>query len=401
MILSARLRTVGWTVHRWIGLGLALLLVPMGTSGALLVWRDQLDALLHPARYAVTGVTIVSPSAYFSSAAEALASGTYPTAVRFPDSEGWPVVVIARGAGTGEGSPPRLVNVYLDPPTARVLDVVDFRSSLFGWLHRFHENLTIPKYSGRTIVGWVGIGMLILSLTGIWLWWPRSGVFLPGLRWSRTTYSTTNLHHLLGFWLSMPLAVVSATGVYLGFPQTARQLTSAIVETKPQRERAGSGTIAAAAMLTPELALAAALKSEPTARPVAVYLPMVSTRAAGGANAGPGKHAREAGSDAGARWRVQMRRANTSDTSTVVVNDRSGRAELLPDPLPGDRLAEWVRWIHEGSHLGLVWQFLVFATGLLPPVFVVTGIIMWRRGRSSRRRVTSRPGRAAELQTAR
>ena len=39
--------------------------------------------------------------------------------------------------------------------------------------------------SGRAIVGWAGVGMLILSLTGIWLWWPRNGAFLPGLRWRR------------------------------------------------------------------------------------------------------------------------------------------------------------------------------------------------------------------------
>jgi uncharacterized iron-regulated membrane protein len=401
MILSARLRTVGWTVHRWIGLGLALLLVPIGISGALLVWRDQLDALIHPARFAVSGAAIVSPSTYFSSATAALATGTYATALRFPDSEGWPVVVIARDAGRGQGSPARVVNVYLDPPTARVLDAVDFRSSLIGVLHRFHENLTVPEYSGRAVVGWAGVGMLILSLTGIWLWWPRSGTFLIGLRWGRTPFATTNLHHLLGFWISTSLAVVSATGVYLGFPQTSRDLTSAIAEMTPQRQRPGFGTIAAAAKLTPEIALAAALATEPTARPVALFLPTVSTRTAGGASVPSGKDGREARSDVTALWRVQIRRANSSNISTVVVNDRSGAAELLPDPLAGDRLAQWVRWIHEGSHLGPVWRFLVLATGLLPPVFVMTGVTMWLRGRSSRRFVTARTEREGEWQTVR
>ena len=52
---------------------------------------------------------------------------------------------------------PRLVNVYVDPPTGRVLEVVDFRDSMIGFLHRFHENLTIPEYSGRAIVGWSGV----------------------------------------------------------------------------------------------------------------------------------------------------------------------------------------------------------------------------------------------------
>src|SRR5262249_23960429 len=136
------------------------------------------------------------------------------------------------------------------------------RSSLFGWLHRFHENLTIPEYSSRAIVGWVGVGMLMLSLTGIWLWWPRTGAFLPGLRWRRTGFTTTNLHHLLRFWISIPLAVVAFTGVYLGFPQTARSLLSSIAPMAPQGQRPGFVMVARNARLTPDAALSAALASQ-------------------------------------------------------------------------------------------------------------------------------------------
>ena len=63
--------------------------------------------------------------------------------------------------------------------------------------------------------------------------------------------------------------------------------------------------------------------------------------------------------------------------------------------------AQWIRWIHECSHSGPVWQFVVFLTGVFPLVFVVTGVIMWWRGRRSRREVAA--GRAAdrgELQAA-
>ena len=130
MIKPARLRTFWWTLHRWIGLGLMVLLVPIAVSGALLVWHDPLDALLHPGRYAVTGTQLVQPSAYLASATAALEGSAQPVAVRFPADEGWPVMVMARGAPRVEGGPIRFVNVYLDPPTARALDVVDFRSSL-------------------------------------------------------------------------------------------------------------------------------------------------------------------------------------------------------------------------------------------------------------------------------
>jgi len=373
----ARLRTAWWTLHRWIGLALAVLLVPIALSGALLVWHDHVDALVHPGRYAVTGSALMSPSAYVASARAVLERGVQPAAVRFPESDGWPVMVMARGA-RAEGGPPRIVNVYVDPPTARVLDVVDFRSSLIGVLHRFHENLTIPEYSGRAIVGWVGVGMLLLSLTGIWLWWPRSGAFLPGLRWRRSAHTTTNLHHLFGFWISIPLAVVSFTGIYLGFPQTARQVMSSIAPMTPQGQRPGFGASARDVLLTPDAALDAALKAQPGTRAAVIFLPT-----------------------ANAMWRVQLRLPASDESVTVMVDDRSGAVERQPDPLAGDRAAQWMRWIHEGSHSGAVWQAIVFLTGVFPLVFAVTGIVMWWRGRHSRRLVAEgRAAEAGELQAA-
>lgn len=399
----ARLRTVLWTLHRWIGLGLALLLAPIAVSGALLVWHDHLDALLHPGRYAVTGMQLAQPSAYLASAVGALAGSAQPVAIRFPADDGWPVIVMARGAPRAEGGAPRIVNVYLDPPTARALDVVDFRSSLIGWLHRFHENLTIPEYSGRAIVGWVGVGMLILALTGIWLWWPRNGAFLPGLRWRRAAHTTTNLHHLIGFWISIPLAAVSFTGVYLGFPQTARQLMASIAPMTPQGQRPGFGAVVRDPRLSPEDALSAALSSQPGARPAVIFLPTPNAttsergRARGAERDGKGESAR----DIGAVWRVQLRGAGDGETATVVVDDRSGAVERLPGPLAGDQAAQWMRWIHEGSHSGPIWQVVVFLTGVFPLVFVVTGAIMWWRGRRTRREaVASRAAGRGELQAA-
>src|SRR5262245_61662707 len=201
---------------------------------------------------------------------------------------------MARRAPRSEDGPARVVNIYLDPPTARALEVVDFRSSFVGWLHRFHENLTIPEYSGRAVVGWVGVGMLLLALTGIWLWWPRNGAFLPGLRWRRAAHTTTNQHHLLGFWISIPLAVVSFTGIYLGFPQTARQVMSSITPITPQGPRPGFGATLRETRLGPDGALSAALAAQVAqdrgaARAAVIFLPT--------ANANAGERARARGGD--------------------------------------------------------------------------------------------------------
>ena len=51
-----------------------------------------------------------------------------------------------------------------------------------------------------------------------------------------------------------------------------------------------------------------------------------------------------------------------------MVEDRSGSTRQV-EPLSGDRVALWIRWIHEGSHSGTIWQVLVFLCGVLPTLF--------------------------------
>jgi uncharacterized iron-regulated membrane protein len=400
----ARLRQLWWSVHRWIGIGLLALLVPIAVSGALLVYHDEFDALVNQQRWTVSGPELaLSPSQYIAAASTVVAPDEIVTGIRFPQSPRRPVVVLARQQVVPDGARPRSFSIYVDPPTGKVLDKVDFRSSWVGFMHVFHGNLSIPQYSGRQIVGWVGVGMLILSLTGLWLWWPRRGSFVSALRWRRGPYTSTNMHQLLGFWISIPLAIVSLTGVYLSFPQQARSLMSSIAPMQPQQRPMFAAPILAKPQLAPDDALRLARVVDPAARPVALFLPTEPSRrsaenregAKGGAgqarDGGKGREGAAKGRDAPSpSWRVQLRDA-ADELITVTVDDQGGVARRLPDPLAGNRAAQWIRWIHDGSRGGAVWQFVVFLTGVFPVVFAVTGLLMWRRGRRARERVANVP----------
>lgn len=401
---AAALRRLWLNVHLWIGVGLAVLLIPISISGGLLVFHDDLDALLNPQRYAVSGPQVALPASdYLAKAAEAVAkdpSDLRVTALRYPE-DGGPMRVMTRAGNTEPGVRPRFVTVFLDPPTGKVLDVMEFGSSLIGFLHVFHENLMLPQYNGRQIVGWAGVGMLILSLTGIWIWWPRNGAFLKGLRWKRSPQFTFNLHNMLGFWISIPLAVVSLTGIYLSFPQTARELMSSVATVTPNARGGFNADVVRQTALTADRAMEIARQAEPNATPVALFLPAQQrgegNRAAEG-NRGEGarnqgdREARNRGAEGGARsagagpsWRVQLSRVDNGQTVTVMVDDRAGRAAPTIVPQSGDRASSWIRWIHEGSHSGAVWALIVFLTGVFPTIFAVTGIIMWLRKRAGKK----------------
>jgi len=372
---NLKIRPVLLTVHRWLALALLILLVPVAVSGGLLVWHDEFDSLINPQRWAVSGPTVtLPPSGYLSAAQEALDQGLQANSVRYPESAGKPVTVSARGPAA-PGERPRFVTIYLDPPTGKVLDRMEFGSSWMGILHILHGNLFVPQYSGRQIVGWVGVAMLILSLSGIYLWWPRNRMFLRGLRFRRTADMMNNLHHVLGFWISIPLAIVSLTGIYISFPQTSRTLVSNVAPVSAPGQRASlNGPLARDAALTPDRALELALAAEPGSLPAAVFLP-VST--------GGGR--RSDGAATTPIWRVQVRHADLPQPVTLLINDRDSSVQRPPEPLAGDRVAQWMRWIHDGQRGGIVWQIFVFLTGILPLVFGITGVVMWWHGHQRRK----------------
>ena len=116
------------------------------------------------------------------------------------------------------------------------------------------------------MVGWTGVAMLVMSLSGIYLWWPRNVPFGRGLRCRRGPATSYNLHHLFGFWIAIPLAVVSATGIYLGFPQQGRELLASVAPMTPSQRGGRDASLLASPQLDADRAMAAALAGMAGAR---------------------------------------------------------------------------------------------------------------------------------------
>ncbi len=86
----------------------------------------------------------------------------------------------------------------------RVLDV-SAGSDLVNWLHAFHESLQLRDYGGRSIVGAIGIAMLISALTGLYLWWPLRGLDRAAFGFRAGFAASRNLHYTFGFYGSIML----------------------------------------------------------------------------------------------------------------------------------------------------------------------------------------------------
>lgn len=345
-------------IHLWLGIGLFILLVPVALSGAVLVYHDDIGEYLSTPRGAVAPSKPTDLTLAIANARKAAGDGFTPMSISFPEDNRAPLTIALRGPAA-KGERPVRLTATIDRHDARVLSIVDFRQTFFGFMHVFHENLTIPDY-GRSIVGWTGVAMLTLSLTGLYLWWPRHGQWSRAFVWRRSPATSSNLHYMTGFWICFPLTLISLTGIYLAWPQQGRELLSSVAPMTEQQRGGPRAQVMANTARSPAEIFATA-SARPNSTVDAISYPNPQTGA----------------------WRVRLREDGKTEPVTILINDRSGDVSVV-QPLSGDRTASWIRWLHEGSHSGEIWRFVVFLSGIMPAVLGVTGILIWLRQRRQR-----------------
>lgn len=369
---TLKLRNIWFQLHKWIGILLAVLLIPLSLTGSALVWHDDLEKLLYPQRFVVSeNQELLAPSTYVAAAKARLDANDRISAVRFSKT-GEPVAVTAIRA-PADGSAPRgrplRTSVWLEPATARVLDVADGNSGIIRTLHVLHGSLMIPGV-GRQIVGWLGVAMFLSCLTGIWLWWPTVGRWTKGLRWRRSRDLDTNLHHLTGFWVAIPLGMLCFTGTWISFPAFFGALSGQPANMGDRMAAMRALPIASPA-LTVDAALAATRAGAGARDPLSIEFP----------------------TDRPSPWKVSLESENRA---AFTIDDATG--EATADNAKPDQgragIARTMRQWHDGTRMGIVWQVVIFVGGLIPAMLGVTGITMWLRTRKWRGKAARRSGTA-------
>ena len=307
-----------------------------------------------------------SLEAIMGAARAALPGGT-ATRLTLPETPGEPVTVRFRPADTQSGENYRGDLVFVDPVSLQILGQIERprAARIFNTMRTLHATLYVRTISDRSFVGWMGIALIFMCMSGLVLWWPKTG------RW-RSAFGVTagtrgyrlfhDLHSAFGFWSLIVLLIVSISGLYLAFPRTFRDTVGAVLPIGQFFEEPG---IEDAANANPssnlDQAVARTLRLVPQAelrdiqlasRPGGVMVFNLSPT-----NLGAGA----------------LQIAVSSDPAT-------GQVVYIDDPRAyalGERVVHWQRWLHSGLGLGLVWRVLVFISGFLPLFFAVTGIWMW------------------------
>ena len=231
------LRKAIFQVHLWTGIGVGLYVLVVSVTGSILVWRNELALAATP------DPIIVTPSGprLTDEQLEAAATRAYPgysvSNINQPPNPDEAVTVFL------ERSPERHARLF-HPYTGEDLgDSVAPGLRLIRRLLELHDDLFAGP-TGRKVNGIGAILLVVLSCTGIVVWWPGIRAWRQSLTvhrnvgWRRYMW---NLHSMIGFWSLGFIFLFGISGAYLGNPEIVQDVADRLEPLT--QENAGERTV--------------------------------------------------------------------------------------------------------------------------------------------------------------
>jgi len=327
----------------------AFLLV-LGITGAILAFEPELDRLLHPhlSRLKPGGRTL---SLVDIGEAASKKYGGEPVVAYLPSSSpDVPTEVILSGVVS--------VNQY----TGEVLGLRTRGQTVLGFMRALHVRLATGDI-GRNILRWSTVLMLISLASGLYLWWPRKRIRIRGPWWSRLFWS--DQHNSFGIFSLVPLLLLTATGIVIGFEDEVSSLLDKMYGTNPvhssqtpeQSEPSQGST-----ELTPDQAIAIASAQLPGALPCRLQMPRY-----------------------GGLYVVSLTYSDNriaAERNSISLDPRNGRIVAINQSAgltPRERFMATNEAIHTGNILGMPTRILAALASILLPLQVVSGLLIWIR----------------------
>ncbi|MEQ1614432.1 MAG: PepSY domain-containing protein [Hyphomicrobiaceae bacterium] len=207
---SAALYRTIWRWHFYAGVIVAPFMVILALTGAIYLFNDEINDVLHREKRIVRPVAQSIPLSRMIEAAVAQLPGAVATRIDTPKDPDRSAEIFVKPA---KGEPRR---VFVDPGTGTVLGSYVYSRTLVGFADVFHGSLFMGDF-GDAIVELAACWGFILTVTGLYLWWPKGrttfrGVITP--RWAssgRTFWRS--LHSAVGAWTALLIMFLIITGL--------------------------------------------------------------------------------------------------------------------------------------------------------------------------------------------
>ena len=266
--------------------------------------------------------------------------------------------------------------VMVNPYTGQVLGDRDRNDSLMSIILRLHANLLVGN-PGKLLMGVTALLTLVLTITGIYLWWPKLSKIKQAFVIKRNASFTRfnfDLHKTVGIYTAIVMLSVSFSGVYFNLPGVFKPVVEYFSPLDGMsgmsammggvKSKTDSGT-----MLLPETIITAVEAAYPGIQVQRIFFP----------------------ANAEDSYRVSARQADEirSNGSTIIWLDQySGQFLKVRDPKKfnaGNAFINLQLPLHNGEILGTPGRLMVLITGLAPLLLMITGVIHWLKKRKAKK----------------
>ena len=344
--LSSR-RLLLWA-HLGVGLLASPVLIAVATSGALLTAEEPVLDWTMPRVQAAPGARALSLGE-IGTRVLARRPGVRIVSVRLGERADRPIIVQLSGA--------TVPAIYVDPTTGAMIGVPGRADRFFQAVRGFHRRLSAGEIGGA-LVAWCTVGLLLLAVSGLVLWWPGRilGVRPGAAGWRRTI----QWHQLTGAYAWVALLLFAATGIVLHWEADARRaLGRATGVASPAPITADARECSGRTSLTADQLIAEARRAMPGARATTMLV------------------------DIGAPVRVSFRYPEDrtpAGRSLVFLASCSGRVLQRIDtrsaPVSYTVPRMWTRAVHTGDVFGWPTRMIAAVGSLVVPLLGVTGLLV-------------------------
>lgn len=356
---SKRLRSLAFTLHRYIGLAVGLILAIVGSTGSFLVFNEEIDQFLLNQQ-----IEQIVPQN------ERLPIAVVLDKVRAAHNEQSGLKVDSIDVVSGQNASYKVwllsptqqyYQAYVNPYTGNILDTRKWDNTFSGLALKLHYTLLAGR-TGEIIVGIAALLLFILSVTGIALWpgWKKLIIGFK-IKWNTHPQRVNfDIHKVAGIITAVFLAMTAFTGFCWNFSDfTYPIIYTATLTPKPVPPT--SQPVLGKSALGLNDILQKADAALPGAVTTYIFLP----------------HQPEG------VYRIDRKfpqEVEEYGRSRVFLDQYSGEVLQVQDgrSLPlGERVLNSFAPIHYGTFGGLFTRIFYVFVGLAPLILFITGFVMW------------------------
>lgn len=359
--------------HLYLGLSAGFIFSIAGLTGSVLVFYVELDEMLNPELRLEVSETRKPQQTYESLLQSLKKSHPERTgAWRMEMPRDTQSMLVARYYKPKESAHLHFAPymVWLNPYSAEVVSSRLWGDTLMTWIYDLHYTLLLDM-TGKTIMGIFGGFLIILLLSGIYLWFPTTAQWKNALTFKRNSSFVRfvfDVHKINGVYGLALLLVLVLTGILLELPDTFDPL---IHRLSPLYQiPAMTSHNQQQSPITVDKAVEIAVHLFP-----ATQLRWIETPA----------------NDAGI-FKIMLYQAGEPSQrfpkTIVSIEQYTGEVLAVRNPTQssaGDLFVRILHPLHSVEIAGITGRWLVFFSGFMPMILFVTGLIRWRQKQKAKR----------------